>query len=63
MFNYQKIFLHGILLTVTLTFLSLVTSDIIGAIQGQKMDKNLEFTPIGLIIWLVFALNSKRYRK
>lgn len=63
MLNVQKIVLHGILLTVTLTFLSLVTSDIIGAIQGQKMGRNLEFAPVGLMIWLIFALKSKRYRK
>jgi len=58
-----KIFVHFILLTIILSIIGLVTVDVIGLVIGHPIEKNLDyFMPI-MLLWVIYSLQSKKYRK
>ena len=58
-----KIFVHFILLTIILSIIALMSIDVIGLIIGQPIEKNLDYVMPIMLFWVIFFLQSKKYRK
>ena len=63
MIRFPKLFMHSILLMVTLTFLALLSADIVAWIVGRPIEKNTGYVYFIMIIWVFFALQSEKYKK
>lgn len=63
MIRFSKLFIHSILLMVTLTFLAFFSADIAGWIIGRPIEENTGFVTLIMIIWVFFALQSEKYKK
>ena|SRR5690625_623711 len=58
-----KIFVHFILFTIILSIIALMSIDVIGLVIGHPIEKNLDyFMPI-MLLWVIYSLQSKKYRK
>ena len=63
MIRFPKLIIHSIILIVTLTFLALFSSDLVGWVIGSPIEKSTWYVTFIAIIWIFFALQSKKYRK
>ena len=63
MIRFPKLFIHSILLMVTLTFLAFFSADIAGWIIERPIEKSTGFVTLIMIIWVFFALQSEKYKK
>ncbi|PZX02447.1 hypothetical protein C7437_11139 [Psychrobacillus insolitus] len=63
MIRFPKLFIHSILLMVTLTFLAFFSADIVGWIIGRPIEKSTGYVTFIMIIWIFFALQSEKYKK
>lgn len=61
--KFPKLMIHSFILIIALTFISLFVTDIINVISGKNMKANDIFVDIFVVIWLFYALQSKKYRK
>ncbi|KSU85851.1 hypothetical protein DMO16_01395 [Fictibacillus sp. S7] len=61
--KFIKLFLHTIFLTIILSFLSNICTDIIALILGHPIERDTEYVVTFMVlIWLFFALQSEKYR-
>lgn len=61
--KFAKLFLHLILLTVILSLLANVGTDIASLIIRHPLEYNSAYVTSLVLIWLFFALQSNKYKK
>ena len=59
----SKLFFHSIILTITLTFLTLLATDLISLALGLRIEKNISYVSVIVVICVLYALKSERYKK
>lgn len=62
-YRFGKFFVHLILLTVILSILANVSTDIEALILRHPIEYNTDFVTFPVLIWLFFALQSNKYKK
>jgi hypothetical protein len=60
--KFTKLFIHAIILTIILTFLANISTDIIALILRHPIEKNTDYVTYMVLIWLFFALQSEKYK-
>lgn len=63
MIRFPKLIIYSILLMVVLTFMSLFGSDIATWLLGKPIKVSSGLVTLLVLIWVFFALQSKRYKK
>jgi hypothetical protein len=61
--KFTKVLIHSIILTIILSLLSNVCTDILALIFGHPIENNLNYVTYTVLIWLFFALQSEKYKK
>jgi hypothetical protein len=61
--RFGKLFIHLILLTVILSILANVSTDIVALILGHPIEYNTAYATFAVLIWLFYALQSNKYKK
>lgn len=63
MIRLFKLIVHSIFLVIALMFVSLFSADIVGWAIGRPIEASKGLVLFAVAIWLLFALQSKKYRK
>lgn len=62
--RFAKLIIHFIFVIATLTILILFGKDLVGLALGHPIEKDISYvTTILFLTWLIFALQSDKYRK
>ncbi len=63
MIRFTKLLIHSVILIITLTFLALLSADIIAWVIGRPIENSTGYVTLITIIWVFFALQSEKYKK
>ena len=58
----SKLFFHSILLTIFLTFLFLLVTDLLSLALGYRIEKDTSYVSVFIVIWILYALQNDRYK-
>ena len=61
--RFSKLLFHSIILTMILTFFSLLVTDLISLALGFCMEINVGYVSVIVLIWVLYALQNERYKK